>query len=53
MLQEKSLTQMIVDNIDFDMLITQDFSWINESTWTHLCYLIVLKSSKYFCMSVF
>ena len=41
---------MIIDNIYFNMLIIQDFDWINEKTWTHLCYVIVLESSKYFGM---
>ena len=32
------------------MLTIQDFDWINENTRTHLCYLNVLESIKYFGM---
>ena len=41
---------MIIDNIDFNTLIIQDFDRINENTWACLCYLIVLESSKCFGM---
>ena len=35
------------------MLTIQDFDWINENTRTHLCYLNVLESIKYFGMKYF
>ena len=41
---------MIIDDIDFNMSITQDFDRTNENMWKCLHYPIVLEGCKYFGM---